>query len=49
MIAASSPNFAAIAVFAALWSVGVGGNLPVGKYQYQYKVVYIEDFLILTK
>ena len=29
LIAASSPNFAAIGVFAALWSVGVGGNLPV--------------------
>ncbi|WVN90196.1 uncharacterized protein L203_105432 [Cryptococcus depauperatus CBS 7841] len=29
MIAASSPNFAAIGVFAALWSFGVGGNLPV--------------------
>lgn len=29
MVAASSPNFAAIAAFAALWSVGVGGNLPV--------------------
>ncbi|KAH8732211.1 major facilitator superfamily domain-containing protein [Phaeosphaeriaceae sp. PMI808] len=29
MIAASSPNFAAIGIFAALWSVGVGGNLPV--------------------
>jgi hypothetical protein len=29
MIAASSPNFAAIGVFAALWSIGVGGNLPV--------------------
>jgi MFS family permease len=29
MLAASSPNFAAIGVFAALWSVGVGGNLPV--------------------
>ena len=29
LIAASSPNFAAIATFAALWSVGVGGNLPV--------------------
>ncbi|KAF1842525.1 MFS general substrate transporter [Cucurbitaria berberidis CBS 394.84] len=29
MIAASSPNFAAIGTFAALWSVGVGGNLPV--------------------
>jgi MFS family permease len=27
--AAGSPNFAAIGVFAALWSVGVGGNLPV--------------------
>lgn len=29
MIAAGSPNFAAIGTFAALWSVGVGGNLPV--------------------
>ncbi|OAK97887.1 MFS general substrate transporter [Phaeosphaeriaceae sp. SRC1lsM3a] len=29
MIAAGSPNFAAIGIFAALWSVGVGGNLPV--------------------
>lgn len=29
MIAASSPNFAAIGCFAALWSFGVGGNLPV--------------------
>lgn len=29
LIAASSPNFAAIGVFAALWSFGVGGNLPV--------------------
>ncbi|QUC16009.1 uncharacterized protein UV8b_00250 [Ustilaginoidea virens] len=29
MIAASSPNFAAAAIFNALWSFGVGGNLPV--------------------
>ena len=29
LIAAGSPNFAAICVFAAFWSVGVGGNLPV--------------------
>lgn len=29
MIAASSPNFAAIGVFCAFWSFGVGGNLPV--------------------
>ncbi|KAI9894175.1 MAG: hypothetical protein M1814_004029 [Vezdaea aestivalis] len=29
MIAASAPNFVAISVFVALWSVGVGGNLPV--------------------
>ncbi|TDL22414.1 MFS general substrate transporter [Rickenella mellea] len=27
--AAGSPNFVALAVFAAFWSVGVGGNLPV--------------------
>ncbi|KAK7423836.1 hypothetical protein QQZ08_008880 [Neonectria magnoliae] len=29
LIAAASPNFAAVGVFAALWSFGVGGNLPV--------------------
>lgn len=29
LIAAGSPNLGAIATFAALWSVGVGGNLPV--------------------
>lgn len=28
LISASSPNFAAIGIFAALWSFGVGGNLP---------------------
>jgi hypothetical protein len=29
LLAASSPNFGAIAAFAALWSLGVGGNLRV--------------------
>lgn len=29
MIAAGSPNFAAIGIFDAFWSFGVGGNLPV--------------------
>jgi len=29
LIAAGSPNFAAVGTFAALWSFGVGGNLPV--------------------
>ncbi|KAJ3577878.1 hypothetical protein NPX13_g2689 [Xylaria arbuscula] len=29
LVAASAPNFAAIGSFAALWSFGVGGNLPV--------------------
>ena len=29
MIAASAPNFVAIGCFAAFWSFGVGGNLPV--------------------
>ncbi|WFD44148.1 hypothetical protein MPSI1_002814 [Malassezia psittaci] len=29
LIAAGSPNFAAVGVFDALWSFGVGGNLPV--------------------
>ena len=31
LLAAGSPSFAAIGVFAFLWSVGVGGNLPVGQ------------------
>ncbi|KYK61819.1 membrane transporter [Drechmeria coniospora] len=29
LVAASAPTFAAAGVFAALWSFGVGGNLPV--------------------
>lgn len=29
LVAAGAPNFAAIGTFAALWSFGVGGNLPV--------------------
>ncbi|OJJ34407.1 hypothetical protein ASPWEDRAFT_42416 [Aspergillus wentii DTO 134E9] len=29
LVAAGSSNFAAVCVFSALWSVGVGGNLPV--------------------
>jgi MFS family permease len=29
MVAAGSPNFAAVGIFAAFWSFGVGGNLPV--------------------
>lgn len=29
LVSAGSPNFAAIGVFDALWSFGVGGNLPV--------------------
>ncbi|GKZ25019.1 hypothetical protein AbraIFM66951_001002 [Aspergillus brasiliensis] len=29
LVAAGSPSFAAVGVFAALWSFGVGGNLPV--------------------
>jgi len=29
IISGSAPSFATIATFAALWSVGVGGNLPV--------------------
>ncbi|KAG8732622.1 hypothetical protein FRC10_000810, partial [Ceratobasidium sp. 414] len=28
-VAAASPTFTALSVFAALWSIGVGGNLPV--------------------
>ncbi|KAF2032310.1 MFS general substrate transporter [Setomelanomma holmii] len=52
MIAAGSPNFAAIGAFAALWSVGVGGNLPVdsaifleflpGTHQYLLTVLSID-------
>ncbi|CAO2647708.1 Nn.00g086300.m01.CDS01 [Neocucurbitaria sp. VM-36] len=52
MIAAGSPNFAAIGTFAALWSVGVGGNLPVdsaifleflpGSHQYLLTILSID-------
>ncbi|OTB01267.1 hypothetical protein M426DRAFT_222496 [Hypoxylon sp. CI-4A] len=52
MIAASSPNFAAIGVFAAFWSFGVGGNLPVdsaifleflpGSHQYLLTVLSVD-------
>lgn len=52
LIAAGSPNFAAICTFAALWSVGVGGNLPVdsaifleflpGSHQYLLTVLSID-------
>ena len=52
MLAGSSPNFAAIGSFAALWSFGVGGNLPVdsaifleflpGSHQYLLTVLSID-------
>ncbi|KAI1384267.1 MFS general substrate transporter [Hypoxylon trugodes] len=52
MIAASSPNFAAIGIFAAFWSFGVGGNLPVdsaifleflpGSHQYLLTILSID-------
>jgi MFS family permease len=52
LIAAGSPNFAAIGVFAALWSFGVGGNLPVdsaifleflpGSHQYLLTILSID-------
>lgn len=29
LVAAASPSFATVCLFAALWSIGVGGNLPV--------------------
>ena len=52
LVAAGSPSFAAIGVFAALWSVGVGGNLPVdsaifleflpGSHQYLLTVLSVD-------
>ncbi|KAK5057508.1 hypothetical protein LTR84_011508 [Exophiala bonariae] len=52
LVAAGSPNFAAIGCFAALWSFGVGGNLPVdsaifleflpGSHQYLLTVLSID-------
>ncbi|KAE8448855.1 hypothetical protein EG329_008857 [Mollisiaceae sp. DMI_Dod_QoI] len=52
LISASSPNFAAIGTFAALWSFGVGGNLPVdsavfleflpGSHQYLLTILSID-------
>lgn len=32
LAAAGAPSFAAIGIFVTFWSVGVGGNLPVGKW-----------------
>ncbi|ORY57162.1 membrane transporter [Pseudomassariella vexata] len=52
LIAASAPNFAGIGVFAAFWSFGVGGNLPVdsaifleflpGSHQYLLTILSID-------
>lgn len=52
LASAGSPNFAAIGCFAALWSFGVGGNLPVdsaifleflpGSHQYLLTVLSID-------
>ncbi|KAH7324931.1 major facilitator superfamily domain-containing protein [Stachybotrys elegans] len=52
LVAAGAPNFVAIAFFAALWSFGVGGNLPVdsaifleflpGSHQYLLTVLSID-------
>ncbi|PMD14616.1 membrane transporter [Hyaloscypha hepaticicola] len=52
LIAASSPSFSAICIFSALWSFGVGGNLPVdsavfleflpGSHQYLLTVLSID-------
>jgi len=52
LIASSAPNFAAIGCFAALWSFGVGGNLPVdsavfleflpGSHQYLLTILSID-------
>ena len=52
MVAASAPNFASIGIFAAFWSFGVGGNLPVdsavfleflpGSHQYLLTVLSID-------
>jgi MFS family permease len=52
LISASAPNFAAIGIFDALWSFGVGGNLPVdsaifleflpGSHQYLLTILSID-------
>ena len=52
LVAAGSPNFGAACAFAALWSVGVGGNLPVdsaifleflpGSHQYLLTILSID-------
>jgi MFS family permease len=52
IVAAGSPNFAAIGVFAAFWSFGVGGNLPIdssifleflpGSHQYLLTVLSVD-------
>ncbi|KAF2191359.1 MFS general substrate transporter [Zopfia rhizophila CBS 207.26] len=52
LVAAGSPNFAAISIFACFWSIGVGGNLPVdsaifleflpGSHQYLLTILSID-------
>lgn len=52
LVAAGSPNFGAASTFAALWSLGVGGNLPVdsaifleflpGSHQYLLTVLSVD-------
>jgi MFS family permease len=52
LVAAGSPNFGAACVFAAFWSIGVGGNLPVdsaifleflpGSHQYLLTILSID-------
>lgn len=42
LIAATSPNFAAIGAFDALWSFGVGGNLPVGRFTRSYLLTQVD-------
>jgi len=58
LIAAGSPNFAAIGCFAALWSFGVGGNLPVdsaifleflpGSHQYLLTILSVDWAIALV-
>lgn len=46
LVAAGSPNFAAVGVFAALWSFGVGGNLPVDSAIFLEFLPYTHQYLL---
>lgn len=48
LVAAGSPTFAALGVFVALWSFGVGGNLPVDSALFLEFLPHTHQYLLTT-